>query len=218
MMVPAACPVRRPFALTDPSFPDPVALKAALRREALARRRAAFAAHGAEAAEAAARRFMEAAPAGEGRVLAGYWPIRSEIDPLPLLRLAHGAGWRIALPAILGEGLPLAFRLWTPDSPLTEGPFGARVPPPGSPEVAPDLLAAPLVAFDRSGGRLGYGGGFYDRTLEALRALKPIRACGFAFSAQESAHLPQEPTDARLDAVVTERETILLTREGETGA
>ncbi|WP_018632073.1 5-formyltetrahydrofolate cyclo-ligase [Neomegalonema perideroedes] len=206
MMVPAAFPLK-----------DMAARKAALRREALARREAAFAAQGAEAAQAAARRFMAAAPA-RGGVWAGYWPIRSEMDPLPLLRLAHEAGSRVALPVILGKGRPLAFRLWIPDLALIEGPFGARVPPPGSPEVEPDVLAIPLVAFDRSGGRLGYGGGFYDRTLADLRARKSVWACGLAFSAQESANLPQEPTDAPLDAVATERETILLTREGETGA
>lgn len=192
--------------------------KALLRRDALARRAAACAALGPRAAEEAARRFLEAAPLRPGAVLAAYHPIRSEIDPLPLLRLAHEAGLLPALPVILGQGRPLSFRLWAhPEAPLIEGPFGARVPPPEAPEAEPDLLAVPLVAFDRAGGRLGYGGGFYDRTLADLRGRKLVWACGLAFSAQESPLLPQEPTDARLDAVATERETILFTAQAGEG-
>lgn len=195
---------------------DLSARKAALRREALARRAAAHAAAGPEAALRAARRFLEAAPdCAPGAVLAVYWPIRAEIDPLPLARLAHEAGWRIALPVILGKGRPLAFRLWVPGAPLAEGPFGARVPPDSAPQADPDLLAAPLAAFDRSGGRLGYGGGFYDRTLADLRARKAVWAAGFAFAAQESPQLPQDSTDARLDAVITEREIIRFAARGQ---
>ena len=196
---------------------SPIFDKAALRREALARREAAHRAHGAEAAQTAALRFWEAAKPKPGEILALYWPIRCEIDPLPLGALAESAGLRLALPVIRGERQALSFRLWSLGAPLIEGPYGARVPPPEAPEAAPDLLAVPLAAFDRRCGRLGYGGGFYDRTLADLRARKAVRAIGFAFSAQEAAHLPQEPTDERLDAVATERETISPTRQAGEG-
>ena len=104
-------------------------------------------------------------------------------------------------------GLPLPFRIWTPDTPLVEGKYGTQWPADG-PDVEPHVLIVPLVAFDRTGNRLGYGGGFYDRTLAALRALRPTLAIGYAFAAQELPDLPLEPTDQPLDAIVTEVETL----------
>lgn len=138
-----------------------------------------------------------------GRVLSGYLPIRTEIDPVPLM-----ARWArdtvVGVPVIEGRGLPLRFRRWTPDTPLVEGPFGARIPAEGA-EIVPEVLIVPLVAFDAAGARLGYGGGFYDRTLAALRGAGPVLAVGFAYAAQEAAsRLPVEPTDQPLDAIVTE--------------
>ena len=133
-------------------------------------------------------------------------PIRSEIDPLPAMveAAAHGA---VGVPVIMGEGQPLRFSRWVPDGPLRKGPFGAAVP-----EVDdffdPEILIVPLVAFTRSGSRLGYGGGFYDRTLAALRARGPVLAIGFAYAAQEMEALPLEPTDQGLDMIVTEAEVI----------
>ncbi len=177
--------------------------KAAARKAAFARRRAAHAAVG----PGAAGRLIDVLRPHRGRVLAGYAAIRTEIDPMPAM-VAMAASGHVCLPVIEGAGRPLSFRAWTPGASMTEGPFGAMVPAFGAPLV-PEVLIVPLVAFDRRGGRLGYGGGFYDRTLAGLRAGggAPL-AIGFAYAAQEADGLPQEPTDAPLDLVVTEREVI----------
>lgn len=136
-------------------------------------------------------------------VISGYMPIRSEIDPLPAMTvLARYA--EICVPVIDGPGLPLRFAQWTPSCALVEGPFGAMIPA-DLVFLTPDTVIAPLVAYDRSCARLGYGGGFYDRTLEGLKADgRKVRTAGFAYSAQEADELPLEPTDQRLDAIVTE--------------
>ncbi|ULB08606.1 5-formyltetrahydrofolate cyclo-ligase [Cereibacter azotoformans] len=141
-----------------------------------------------------------------GRVLSGYMAIRSEIDPLAAM-IAHDGP--VCVPVIVGPGQPLRFREWSPGCPMIEGPFGARVPQEGA-WLDPQVLIVPLLAFDRRGYRLGYGGGFYDRTLERLRALHPVTAVGFAFSAQELPEVPIEPTDQPLDAILTERGPIPL--------
>ena len=176
-------------------------LKAAARRAAFMRRKAA---HGLGLdARAQARLNAYLAPFA-GRSLAGYMPIRSEIDPLPVMASWNGP---VAVPVIVGAGQPLRFRSWRPGVAMVEGPFGARVPEAGE-EIVPEVLIVPLVAFDRMGSRLGYGGGFYDRTLAALRSARSVHAVGFAYAAQEAAVLPCEETDVRLDAVVTEREVV----------
>lgn len=184
--------------------PDP---KAALRREFLARRRGAHDADraaGGQAALAARDHFLAARLHTGARAISGYRPIRSEIDPTPLMQALHAAGHRLCVPVIDGPGLPLRFREWHPDAEMVEGEFGAEVPATGD-WLEPDLLIAPLVAFDVWGHRLGYGGGFYDRTLARLRAERRTRAIGLAYAAQEVEAIPHEPTDQRLDAVVTER-------------
>ncbi len=135
-----------------------------------------------------------------GKVLAGYMPMRSEIDPLPAMATHPGP---VGVPVIVARGAPLRFREWSEDVPLVEGDFGALIPAEGA-WVEPEVLIVPLVAFDARGWRLGYGGGFYDRTLQELRAKRPTLAIGFAFAAQELPEVPVEPTDQRLDAVVTE--------------
>ncbi len=136
----------------------------------------------------------------DGCTLSGYLPIRTEIDPVPVM-----AGWtgNVGVPVIGAAGEPLSFSRWRPDAELVEGPFGAMVPRQWLP-VVPEVLIVPLLAFSEEGYRLGYGGGFYDRTLEKLRAEGPVFAVGFAFEAQLMEDLPLEPTDQRLDAVVTE--------------
>jgi 5-formyltetrahydrofolate cyclo-ligase len=115
----------------------------------------------------------------------------------------------VGVPVIGAAGQPLSFRRWRPGAAMVAGPFGALIPEAGD-DVVPEVLIVPLVAFDRAGNRLGYGGGFYDRTLEGLRAARPTFAIGFAYAAQEAEALPLEPTDQPLDAIVTEAETLLF--------
>ncbi len=172
--------------------------KAAARKAAFARRKAAHAA----ANDAQAGYLSEVLAGYRGVPLSGYLPIRTEIDPRAAMAeaAAHGP---VGVPVIQGTGLPLLFSRWTPDGPLRDGPFGAQVPE-SDDFFEPEILIVPLVAFTRAGGRLGYGGGFYDRTLERLRAARATLAIGFAFAAQEAGTLPQEPTDQPLDLIVTE--------------
>jgi 5-formyltetrahydrofolate cyclo-ligase len=134
-------------------------------------------------------------------VLAGYMPMRTEIDPLPAMAAHQGI---VGVPVIIAKDTPLRFRHWTPDAKMVEGAFKALIPATGD-WVIPQVLIVPLLAFDARGYRLGYGGGFYDRTLEGLRAKGPVTAIGFAFSAQEVAEMPIDATDQRLDIVVTEK-------------
>jgi 5-formyltetrahydrofolate cyclo-ligase len=139
-----------------------------------------------------------------GQAVSGYWPMRSEADIRPALTALAARG-PVALPVVRGRGLPLMFRNWHPDIPLVPGPYGAQTPPEDAPETVPRVLLVPLLAFDRHGWRLGYGGGFYDRTLAVLRAAGPTVAIGVAFAGQAVEAVPHDPaTDARLDAVVTE--------------
>ena len=138
-----------------------------------------------------------------GMPLAGYAQMRTEIDPTAAMEEASAHG-PACLPVILGAGQPLTFREWTPGCDMIKGAFGAQIPATGD-TITPEILIVPLVAFSRAGGRLGYGGGFYDRTLEQLRAHKPTLAIGFAYAAQEFDDIPLEPTDQPLDLIVTEQ-------------
>lgn len=138
-------------------------------------------------------------------VIAGYWPIRGEVDPRPILAAHAGQG---CLPAVIGMGQPLVFRRWTLGQPVQPGPFGTFHPDVDAEEMQPEVVILPLVAFDRSGARLGYGGGFYDRTLQALRG-RAVIAAGLAFAAQEMDQLPVGPFDQRLDLIATEEGIIL---------
>ena len=176
--------------------------KTECRRQAAARRKRAHdAAH--DAGAALRDTFLAAGFLHPGDIVSGYAPIRSEIDVMPLMTELAARGHRLCLPVIAGPGRPLVFREWMPGCQMTEGPFGARVPARGE-RLEPTLLLVPLLAFDGRGYRLGYGGGFYDRTLERLRAAGDVRAVGIAYAAQRMEAVPIEPTDQRLDAVVTE--------------
>jgi 5-formyltetrahydrofolate cyclo-ligase len=175
------------------------AAKAEARKAAFARRQAAHAAVDAAPAQAHLWRVLQQFG---GRVVSGYLPIRTEIDPRPVMALAAAQG-PVCVPVIDGPGLPLRFRAWRPATVLVPGPFGAEVPNAGA-WLVPEVLIVPLVAFDPDGGRLGYGGGFYDRTLARLRRDGDPVAIGFAFAGQQDEDLPCEATDQRLDAVVTE--------------
>lgn len=174
------------------------AQKAAARKAAFARRKAAYE----TAAPAACGVLSELLAGHRGVPLAGYVPIRTEIDPLAAMAEASAYGL-VGVPVIQGAAQPLQFSQWEPGIPLRDGPFGARVPMVDA-WIVPQIVIVPLVAFDRRGGRLGYGGGFYDRTLEGLRARGPVLAVGFAFAAQEAEALPLEETDQPLDMIVTE--------------
>ena len=181
---------------------DLKARKAALRETAAERRDAAHAAAH-DAPQAARDHFLAAGLHQGAGIVSVYRAIRSELDPEPLMLALIEGGCRLCLPVIEGRGLPLKFREWTPDTPMEAGPYGAEVPAEGA-WLEPDLLVVPLLAFDASGRRLGYGGGFYDRTIARLRATRPVRAIGLAYASQEVEQVPAEETDRTLDAVVTE--------------
>lgn len=171
-------------------------IKAAARKAAFATRKAAFAAGQGQAAELLA----DVLAAHRGRALSGYMPMRTEIDPLPAMAAHDGA---VGVPVIMGAAQPLRFREWSPGCALMAGEFGALIPAEGA-WIEPQVVIVPLLAFDARGYRLGYGGGFYDRTLEGLRARHDIVAIGFAFAAQEVEAVPIDATDQKLDLIVTE--------------
>ena len=186
---------------------QPAVVKTIMRREIAARRDALPAAERQQAAETiAARPFPVSVP--PGAVVAGFMPLKSEINPLPLMRKLAEQGAALALPVVAGKGQPLIMRAWTFGGPLASGVWGIREPMPDAPAVDPDILIVPLLAFDRRGLRLGYGAGYYDMTLTALRARKPVVAIGIGYAAQEVDTVPITPRDARLELVLTERETI----------
>jgi 5-formyltetrahydrofolate cyclo-ligase len=181
--------------------------KATLRREALARRDAIPAVERQAAADAiAARPFPLALKPGV--VVSGFMPLKSEINPLPLMRKLATAGAQLALPVVAGRGKPLIMRAYAFGEKLAAGVWGIREPKPEAPEVEPDILIVPLAAFDRLANRIGYGAGYYDMTINRLRGLKTVVAVGIAYAAQEVAAVPVTPRDERLDLVLTERETI----------
>jgi 5-formyltetrahydrofolate cyclo-ligase len=186
--------------MTDGKAPD---VKATARSAAFARRAEAFAAGQGQAAEILA----DYLAGHRGKVLSGYMPMRMEIDPLPAMAAHQGP---VGVPVIMAKTAPLRFREWSPGCRLVEGAFRAMIPEEGV-WVEPDVLIVPMLAWDRRGYRLGYGGGFYDRTLEGLRARGPVVAVGFAFAAQEVEAVPVDEFDQRLDAVVTEKGVTVFT-------
>ena len=143
-----------------------------------------------------------------GHAVAGYMPIRTEIDPLPAMTEMSFYG-KVGVPVIQGMNKPLLIADWTPSTEMREGQFGAQVPVSKN-FFDPELLIVPLVAFDRQGGRLGYGGGFYDRKLEKLKMKQTVLAVGFAYSCQEIEQVPLEMTDQSLDFVITEKAVLDL--------
>ena len=140
-------------------------------------------------------------------IVSGFIPYKSEITTIPLMIRLRSEGWRTALPVVIAPEQPLVFRAWAPGDPLVPGVWDIPIPPETAAEVLPDVLLVPMLAFDRRGFRLGYGGGFYDRSLEKLRALKKVLAIGVAYHAQMAEEVPLGPHDAPLDFVMTEQET-----------
>jgi 5-formyltetrahydrofolate cyclo-ligase len=185
---------------------DPKMDKKALRSHADGLRTTAHALNGETAPLTLARRGLPVA-VPPGTVVTGFMPFRSEISLKPLLAQLASAGAVTALPVVMGRGLPLTFRAHPPGGPLVPGLWDIPVPPPEAEEVEPDILLVPLLAFDRRGYRLGYGGGFYDRTLSSLRQRRTIAAIGVAYAAQEVDAVPRRPYDQPLDWIMTEQET-----------
>lgn len=158
-----------------------------------------------ETYSAAAGHFLKSITLPSGGVVAGYWPIKDEFDSRPLMENIAAECGRLALPVVAGDSGRLIFREWTPGTPLAPAGFGTLGPKDNAQEVLPDLVIVPLLAFDRQGGRLGYGGGFYDRSLTILRASGKCKlAVGLGFAGQRVQQAPTGPEDARLDAIVTE--------------
>ncbi len=177
-------------------------LKKKVRKEAFINRQKAFAADIGNSAS-----LLSSVLAGyRGVPIAGYLPIKTEIDPLSAMEEAS-AHSLVGVPVIQGNSKPLKFSRWEPGCNLKKGPFDVQIPV-NSYYFVPEVLIIPMVGFDRNGGRLGYGGGFYDRTLEYLRSRQATLAIGFAYSEQEFENLPLEPTDQKLDIIITEREII----------
>lgn len=174
---------------------DLSAQKAALRAQALAARAA-----GGDGA-ALEENLRRALAPHAGKMLAGYWPMRGEPDPRPALAAHDGP---VCLPVVPGPAMPLLFRLWRGEA-LVAGPWGTSHPSDSSPVVRPAVVIVPLVGFDLRLHRLGYGGGFYDRTLEKLRKHAPVTAIGLAWAAQALPDIPAEPTDQPLDMIVTDK-------------
>jgi 5-formyltetrahydrofolate cyclo-ligase len=186
--------------------------KAALRRAALTRRDALEPAFRAEASLRIAERALPLVLERKPRVISGYWPIRSEADPRPLLDAVRVAGLAVALPILL-DATVLRFRRWRVGALLEPAGFGTLGPSPDAPEVVPDVVLLPLAAFDRTGHRIGYGKGHYDRAIAWLApsARHPL-LIGLAFSSQEVESVPAEPHDVALDAIVTEAEAFRIRR------
>ena len=174
------------------------AAKIVAREEAQARRASALAEGTGPAL--AAHVLREALPPG-GAVVAGFWPMGHEIDVRPLLRALAGRGHPLCLPRTPKRGLPLDFRAFAFGEAMDKGPFGTLQPPAEAPALRPGFVIVPLLAFDRAGRRLGYGGGYYDRTLAGLPGVATL---GVAFACQEMQEVPAGPFDAPLDAVATE--------------
>ncbi len=177
--------------------------KQQLRATALAARDALSGEQRTAAAEALAARGLPF-ELPHGAVVAGYSPIRSEIDPLPLMRKLAAGGAKLALPAVTARGLSLIFRAWSPSERLLLGSLGILEPSPAAAEVVPDVMLVPLAAFDRLGHRIGYGAGYYDYTFSHLRKIKAVAGIGLAFAVQEIKTVPALSHDVALDYVLTE--------------
>jgi 5-formyltetrahydrofolate cyclo-ligase len=185
--------------MADQAFEE---AKAALRVEAHAARAALSSEDRADAAKAVAGHFFESVAFGPDDGIAGYWRIRDELDCQAILVRLMDSGQKVLLPVVQGDNEPLDMRVWEADAPLYEAGFGTLAPSDLAPRAVPDLVLMPLLGFDNAGTRLGYGGGYYDRTLAVLPK-KPLLV-GLAFAAQELAHIPRDAHDVPLDMVITE--------------
>ncbi len=160
-----------------------------------------------DAGTALAARGLPIARNAQTQVISAFHSFDTEISTFQLFDKLVADAWTTALPVVVAKNAPLVFRQWAPGEPLVLGRWNIKVPPEDAPEVLPDVLLVPLLAFDRKGFRLGYGGGFYDRTLEKLRTLKKVTAIGIAYAGQEMDTVPRDDFDQRLDWIMTEKET-----------
>ena len=193
--------------MTIPNSVSVADQKSALRRLALAKRKETHGLRKHDAAKAVCRRLVaEVAP--KNKIIAGYWPLGDELDCRPVLEALKAHGADVALPVVAGQGQVLIFRAWRPGDTLDPGPFGTAHPGLRAPVVAPTILLLPLVAFDGTGHRLGYGAGYYDRTVARLRTERSVMAIGIAYDEQEVEAVPTDGHDQRMDAVMTDRRTI----------
>lgn len=177
-------------------------VKAGLRDMAQKQRAVLSGAERAEASQAAARHFLDAIEIAADQVISAYWPIRDEIDCKPLLGKLMDSGHQVCLPVVQGDELPLVFRRWELGAALYEAGFGSLAPADGAPVVEPDILIIPLLGFDKSGTRLGYGKGYYDRSVAAMSKVPQL--IGYAFTAQELEDIPRDDHDVPLDWLITE--------------
>ena len=176
--------------------------KAELRSRSLEARAVAFENHGEDAGRRLAAHGLDFLSVKPGIVVSGFAAIRDEINPGALLEWLHREGYQLALPVMEGRGKPLVMRAWSPGDDMATVQWGIREPLADKPELDPDVVLVPLLAFDRRGWRLGYGGGFYDRTLTKLKAKKPVIAVGIAYDELEVDAVPHESYDQRLDWVL----------------
>lgn len=176
--------------------------KAALRIEARAARASLDHGERADAAKAVAQHFFDGVELAPSDVVAAYWRIRDELDCQPILVKLMDSNQTVVLPVVVGPEQPLDLRVWEQGASLYESGFGTLAPSELAPKAEPDIIIMPLLGFDSRGTRLGYGGGYYDRTLASLK--KRPRLIGLAFAAQELDHIPREAHDVPLDAVITE--------------
>lgn len=178
-------------------------------RDAAVHKRAGL---GADFARYAARdlpQIADSLPMPQSPVVSAYWALKTELDLRPLMNAFYDKGVPVCLPVVTGKRESLLFRLWSPQAELVKGLYGTEQPDEKYETVEPNVLFLPLLAFDRQGGRLGYGGGFYDRTVHELRAKNPeVIVVGTGFSAQEIDEVPVEDTDEKMDWILTESELI----------
>jgi 5-formyltetrahydrofolate cyclo-ligase len=184
--------------------------KAALRKEALARRKGLTSDIRSRLTDRLVQEGVRLARLWNPGVVSAFHPIRGEPDTLALLAALSAENFATALPAIVGRGAHLAFRLWKPGDPTAAGQMGIPEPLLSAQPVDPDLLFVPLASFDRQGHRIGYGAGYYDMSLARLRAMKKLHAVGVAYGVCEVAAVPYEAHDQRLDVILTEQETLFV--------
>lgn len=189
--------------MTKPTAIPQATEKVSLRRQALAQRALAHGKYAEQSSAAVRAHGMNLISAILGGEISGYLPIRDELSPMPLMQALADMGRGMALPVIDTKWAPLTFRAWRPGHELRAADFGLKEPMPAASQVFPDILLVPVAAFDNSGHRIGYGGGYYDRTLALYRSQRVITAIGIAYDCQEVPAFAHEPHDERLDHLIT---------------